>query len=51
MTKNNHTTCFKNMICISVGLLIIFTTSIFVAKDFYGLKIKELIDEATLLKE
>ena len=39
------------MICISVGLLIIFTTSIFVVKDYFGLEIQTLIEEATLLKE
>lgn len=43
--------CFKNMICVSVGLLIIFTTAIFVAKDYFGLKVKTLVEDASLLKE
>lgn len=43
--------CFKNMICVSVGLLIIFTTAIFVAKDYFGLKVKTMIEDTSLLKE
>jgi hypothetical protein len=51
MGKDSTTNCYKNAICASVGLLIVFTTSIFVAKDYFGLKIATLIEEATLLKE
>jgi hypothetical protein len=45
------TSCYKNAICASVGLLIVFTTSIFVAKDFFGDRIADLIDQASILKE
>lgn len=51
MNKATPNKAYKNAICVSVGLLIIFTTSIFVAKDFFGNQIKDLIDESTLLKE
>lgn len=51
MNKASPNKAYKNAICVSVGLLIIFTTSIFVAKDFFGNQIKDLIDDSTLLKE
>jgi len=51
MNKATPNKAYKNAICVSVGLLIIFTTSIFVAKDFFGNQIKDLIDDSTLLKE
>lgn len=51
MTKTPLTSCYKNAICASVGLLIVFTTSIFVAKDFFGDRIANLIDQASILKE
>jgi len=49
--KNINKGLYKNLACGSVGLLIVFVTSIFVVKDFYGQKITELVDEHTLLKE
>jgi hypothetical protein len=49
--KNINKSIYKNLACGSLGLLIIFVTSIFVVKDFYGQKITRLIDEHTLLKE
>lgn len=51
MNKVTPNKAYKNAICVSVGLLIIFTTSIFVAKDFFGNQIKDLIDDSTLLKD
>jgi hypothetical protein len=51
MNKGTPNKAYKNAICVSVGLLIIFTTSIFVAKDFFGNQIRDLIDDSTLLKE
>jgi hypothetical protein len=42
---------FKNMMCGSIGLLVIFVTSIFVIDDYFSERIQKAIDEATLLKE
>jgi len=51
MEKQKSVNIYKNLLCASVGLLIVFVTSIFVAKDFFGKNIESLVDEATLLKE
>lgn len=42
---------YKNAICASMGLLILFVTSFFVCEDYFNAKITQLIDGATLLKE
>lgn len=51
MLQDNSVKVHGNMICASVGFLIVFVTSIFVAKNYYENKINDLIEEVTLLKE
>ncbi len=42
---------FRNLTCLSVGLLLLFTTAVFVVTGLYQHHIDELIDQATLLTE
>lgn len=51
MKSNNSSSLYKNLICASLALLIIFVTVIFVAKDFFDQTIEALVDDRTLLKE
>lgn len=42
---------YKNLVCGSIGLLLLFVTSIFVIKGIFQAQIDTLIDQATILKE
>lgn len=41
----------RNLICASIGLLLLFTTAVFVITGLYQQHIEVKIDEASLLKE
>jgi hypothetical protein len=51
MPSKNPANLFKNLTCAAIGLLVLFTTSIFVIKGSYQANINSLVDQATLLKE
>lgn len=42
---------YRNLICASIALLLLFSTAIFVLTSLYQKQIDQLIDDATLLKE
>jgi hypothetical protein len=51
MKDKQKATVYKNLICGSIGLLLLFFTSIFVIKGIFQNDIDSLIDSATILKE
>ena len=51
MKTSTKANIYKNIVCASIGLLVLFTTSIFVAKGSLQTTINSLIDSATILKE
>lgn len=42
---------FRNLTCIAIALLLLFTTAVFVVTALYQHQIDKLIDTATLLTE
>ena len=51
MNKTKLAAIYKNLICASIGLLLLFFISIFVIKAVFQEHIDTLIDQTTLLKE
>jgi len=51
MKTSTRANLYKHIVCASIGLLVLFTVSIFVVKNSLQTTINSLIDTATLLKE
>lgn len=51
MSNKQSLALYRNLICVSIALLLLFTTSVFVIKSVEQESIDSLIDDATILKE
>jgi len=51
MARIGSANCYKNITCLMAASMVLFVTSIFVAKAFYAQKVEDLVSQATLLTE
>lgn len=51
LSSQQQVSLFRNLICASLGLLLLFTTAVFVITGVYQQDIDDKIDAASLLKE